>query len=84
MSNRSPENEPEVISLDDELDERLTRADQELLRHALVEHGKRLGAIEAKLDAQMDDLMAIRLVIGQTNERMQKLVEKLKEIKDEN
>lgn len=54
----------------DELDSNLSEAEIKLLRVALVEHGLRLGALEAKLDSQMADLRSIRSVVRQTLGRM--------------
>lgn len=63
------------VGFDD--DDDLTDVQVELLRVALVDHGKRLGEIEAKMDKMLSDLLAVREVMSRTLIRMKKIADKL-------
>ena len=60
---------------DDEL--ALSESQLELLRHALIEHGKRLGELEERMEKTLDDLLKVKEIIGRTHSRMRKIAEKL-------
>ncbi len=55
----------------------LSHAQMELLRAAIVQHGMRIAAIDAKLDQQIQDLFAVRYMISKINNRMQRVMDKL-------
>ena len=55
----------------------MSDAQMELLRHALVEHGKRMGALEEMINKALDDLLLMKDVVGRTQTRVKKMAEKL-------
>ena len=67
----------EVEDIEDDITDRLSESQMELLRHALVEHGKRLGELEAKMDKTLADLLAVKIVIDRTHDRMHKIAKRL-------
>ncbi len=62
---------------DEDIDESLSEAEMELLRVALVEHGKRLAALEDRMEIQMEDLRSVIGVIRRTYARMRTIGVKL-------
>lgn len=59
------------------VEDALSDAQMELLRHALVEHGKRMGALEGMLNKALDDLMLMKDIVARTQARVRKIAEKL-------
>ncbi len=52
-------------------------AQLELLRHALVEHGKRLAELEDKMDRSIADLYGVREVVRRASARIKRISDRL-------
>ncbi len=57
----------------DDIDPSLSEAEMELLRIALVQHGVRLGELEARLEQQIADLRSVRVIVKQTHNRVKSI-----------
>jgi hypothetical protein len=49
----------------------------ELLRQALIEHGKRIGELEAKIDKALAEMEAVREVVRRSATRTQRIAKRL-------
>ena len=62
---------------EDSVGDELSDMELSLLRAALVQHGLRLGALESKLDQQMEDLHSIIGIVRQAHARMRHIADAL-------